>query len=73
MSPSSPDAMTPSTSSRPWWQVWLGPWRAPAPWLALLLLAVAATSTTPRLWFWLALLLIVLLAGWLQALRPQRR
>jgi hypothetical protein len=27
-------------------------------------------SSPPRLWFWLALLLVVLLVGWLQALRP---
>ena len=45
----------------------LAPWRQPAPWLALLLLAIAAVSSPPRLWFWLALLLLV---GWLQALRP---
>jgi apolipoprotein N-acyltransferase len=48
----------------------LGPWRQPAPWLALLLLAIAAASSPPRLWFWLAVLLVVLLVGWLQALRP---
>jgi hypothetical protein len=38
--------------------------------LALLLLAIAAVSSAPRLWFWLALLLVVLLVGWIQALRP---
>ena len=38
---------------------WLQPWRQPAPWLALLLLAIAAVSSSPRLWFWLALLLSV--------------
>ena len=48
----------------------LGPWRQPAPWLALVLLAIASVSSPPRLWFWLALLLVVLLVGWLQALRP---
>jgi apolipoprotein N-acyltransferase len=37
--------------------------------LALLLLAITAVSTPPRLWFWLAVLLVVLLVGWLQALR----
>ena len=52
--------------SRPSWHQ---PWRQPAPWLALLLLAIAAVSSSPRLWFWLALLLVVLLVGWIQALR----
>jgi apolipoprotein N-acyltransferase len=50
-------------------QRWLKPWRQPAPWLALVLLVITATSQPPRLWFWLALLLIVLLVGWLQALK----
>jgi apolipoprotein N-acyltransferase len=50
----------------------LAPWRQPAPWLALLLLAIATISSPPRLWFWLALLLVVLLVGWLQALRAPR-
>lgn len=49
---------------------WLRPWRQPAPWLALLLLAVASASSPPRLWFWVALLVVVLLVGWAQALRP---
>jgi len=48
---------------------WLSPWRRPAPWIALLLLWIAAVSSPPRLWFWVALLLVVLLVGWLQALR----
>jgi len=48
---------------------WLSPWRRPAPWIALLLLSIAAVSSPPRLWFWVALLLVVLLVGWLQALR----
>lgn len=52
---------------------WLKPWTAPAPWLALLLLAMAATSSPPRLWFWLALLLVVLLVGWVQALGSRQR
>ncbi|MFM7311823.1 MAG: hypothetical protein ACKO0M_01435 [Cyanobium sp.] len=51
-------------------QRWLRPWKQPAPWLALLLLVIATTSSEPRLWFWLALLLVVLLVGWIQALRP---
>ena len=50
---------------------WLRPWRQPAPWLALLLLTITAISAPPRLWFWLALLLIVLLVGWIQALTHQ--
>jgi apolipoprotein N-acyltransferase len=51
---------------------WLSPWRQPAPWLALVLLVIAAISSPPRLWFWVALLLVVLLVGWVQALRPPR-
>ncbi len=50
-------------------QRWLKPWRQPAPWLSLVLLVITATSQPPRLWFWLALLLIVLLVGWVQALK----
>jgi apolipoprotein N-acyltransferase len=50
-------------------QRWLKPWRQPAPWLALVLLIITAMSQPPRLWFWLALLLIVLLVGWVQALK----
>jgi len=48
---------------------WLSPWRQPAPWIALLLLVIAAISSPPRLWFWVALLLVVLLVGWARALR----
>jgi apolipoprotein N-acyltransferase len=51
---------------------WLNPWRQPAPWIALLLLVIAAISSPPRLWFWVALLLVVLLVGWARALRPPR-
>jgi apolipoprotein N-acyltransferase len=50
-------------------QRWLKPWLQPAPWLTLILLVITATSQPPRLWFWLALLLIVLLVGWAQALK----
>lgn len=50
-------------------QRWLKPWRQPAPWLSLILLAITAASQPPRLWFWLALLLIVVLVGWVQALK----
>ncbi|MEN9768153.1 MAG: hypothetical protein RLZZ32_2113 [Cyanobacteriota bacterium] len=46
---------------------WLRPWRQPAPWLALVLLIITAASAPPRLWFWMALLVIVLLVGWIQA------
>ena len=53
-------------------QRWLSPWKQPAPWVALVLLGIAITSSPPRLWFWLALLLVVLLAGWAQALRPPK-
>jgi len=62
--------MTPTRSKRgSELQRWLRPWRQPAPWLALVLLVITATSQPPRLWFWLALLLIVLLVGWVQALK----
>ena len=44
-------------------------WRSPAPWIALGLLAVVAVSEPPRIWFWLAVLMIVLAVGWLQTLR----
>jgi len=62
--------MTPTRSKRgSELQRWLKPLRQPAPWLALVLLVITATSQPPRLWFWLALLLIVLLVGWVQALK----
>lgn len=35
-----------------------------------MLLVIAIISSPPRLWFWVALLLVVLLVGWAQALRP---
>ena len=50
-------------------QRWLKPWRQPAPLLTLVLLLITARSEPPRLLFWLALLLIVLLVGWVQALK----
>ncbi|EAQ68592.1 hypothetical protein RS9917_03383 [Synechococcus sp. RS9917] len=43
--------------------------RQPAPWIALVLFTITVFSTAPRLWFWLALLMIVLLVGWVQALK----
>ena len=48
---------------------WLGAWRQPAPWAALVLLGIASVSAPPRLWFWVALLVVVLLVGWIQALK----
>jgi len=48
---------------------WLNALRQPVPWIALVLLTITVSSTAPRLWFWLALLLIVLLVGWVQALK----
>ena len=51
----------------------LAAWKAPAPWIALVLLAITAASSPPRQWFWLALLGIVLVVGWLQLLRDLRR
>ena len=52
--------------------LWLHPWRQPAPWAALALLGIASVSRPPRLWFWVALLVVVLLVGWIQALkRPE--
>jgi apolipoprotein N-acyltransferase len=48
-------------------------WKAPAPWIALVLLAITAASNPPRQWFWLALLVIVLVVGWLQLLRQLRQ
>jgi hypothetical protein len=48
---------------------WLRAWRQPAPWTALVLLGIASVSRPPRLWFWVALLVVVLLVGWIQALK----
>jgi len=52
---------------------WLRASKQPAPWLALLLLVITANSVPPRLWFWLAVLLVVLLVGWMRALRSMRQ
>ena len=51
----------------------LAAWRQPAPWIALVLLTIASTSTQPRLWFWIALLVVVLVVGWIQAMARLRR
>lgn len=51
---------------------WLRPWQQPAPWIALGLLGITAVSSPPRLWFWLSLLVVVLVVGWVQALRSPR-
>lgn len=51
----------------------LSAWRQPSPWIALVLLAIASTSTQPRLWFWVALLVVVLVVGWIQAIAHLRR
>ena len=51
----------------------LAAWRQPAPWIALVLLAIASISTQPRLWFWVALLVVVLVVGWIQAMARLRR
>ncbi|MFM7237313.1 MAG: hypothetical protein ACKOYK_11215 [Cyanobium sp.] len=50
---------------------WLKPWLAPWPWLSLGLLVLCTRTEPPRLWFWLALLLISLLVGLLRALAPK--
>ena len=51
----------------------LAAWRQPAPWIALAMLAIASNSTQPRLWFWVALLVVVLVVGWIQAIARLRR
>lgn len=47
---------------------WLKPWLDPGPWVSLGLLLLCMRTEPPRLWFWLALLLISLLVGFLRAL-----
>ncbi|MFM7169690.1 MAG: hypothetical protein ACKOYH_02380 [Cyanobium sp.] len=50
---------------------WLKPWLSPWPWASLGLLWLCTRTEPPRLWFWLALLLISLLVGFLRALAPK--
>ena len=54
-----------------WLTPWLRPWLQPWPWISLGLLLLCHRSEPPRLWFWLALLLISLLVGLLQS-QPRR-
>ena len=54
-----------------WLTPWLRPWLQPWPWISLGLLLLCRRSEPPRLWFWLALLLISLLVGLLQS-QPRR-
>ena len=53
-------------------RAWLQPWLQPWPWLTLGLLLLCSRTEPPRLWFWLALLLISLLVGLLRALAHER-
>ncbi len=48
-------------------QALLLPWLQPWPWVSLVLLLLCSRTEPPRLWFWLALLLISLLVGLLQS------
>ena len=50
----------------------LAPWRRPLPSLSLALLLLCLRSDPPRLWFWLALLLISLVMGLIQGLARPR-
>jgi hypothetical protein len=46
----------------------LAPWLAPWPWVSAGLLLLCSRTEPPRLWFWLALLLISLVVGLLRSL-----
>ncbi len=46
----------------------LAPWLEPWPWVSLSLLLLCSRTEPPRLWFWLALLLISLVVGLLRSL-----
>ncbi len=51
---------------------WIKPWLAPWPWLSLGFLLLCTRTEPPRLWFWLALLMISLLVGLMRALARER-
>jgi hypothetical protein len=46
----------------------LAPWLEPWPWVSLGLLLLCSRTEPPRLWFWLALLLISLVVGLVRSL-----
>jgi len=66
--PHPPQQRRPAAGPGAWLQPWLQPW----PWLTAGLLLLCTRTEPPRLWFWLALLLISLLVGLLRALARER-